>query len=112
MTSRASRVRRVLAGLRIVASIVGLLIVRALIAVHTLPARRFVTDRVTAALTRQQILFSADSLRYNLFNASATVQNVRIGSATWRDGPAFATIGRARIDLSLFQLLRGRYVIQ
>jgi outer membrane protein assembly complex protein YaeT len=97
---------------RLLGSIVGLLIVFALIAVHTRPARRFVTDRLTAVLARQQISFSAEPIRYNLFDASVTLQNARIGSATWRDGPVFATIGRARIDLSLFQLLRGRYVIQ
>jgi len=40
------------------------------------------------------------------------LRNVRIRSTTWPDAPVFATIGRAQVDLSLVQLLRGRYVVQ
>ena len=69
-------------------------------------------DRVAALLASQHIDFRADDLGYNLLNASVNLHNVRVRSTTWRDAPVFATIGRARINLSLFQLLRGHFVVQ
>ncbi len=88
------------------------LIIVALIVVHTPPARRYVADQVVALLAREQIEFSTDQLGYNVLNASVNLRNVRVRSTTWPDAPVFATIGRARINVSLLQLLRGRYVVQ
>ena len=94
------------------AAVICALVIVALIAVHTPPARRYVADQVVALLAREQIEFSTDQLGYNVLNASVNLRNVRVRSTTWPDAPVFATIGRARINLSLFQLLRGRYVVQ
>ena len=87
-------------------------IIVGLIAVHTPPARRYLIDQVVALLSREQIEFSTDQLGYNALNASVNLRNVRVRSTTWPDAPAFATIGRLRLNLSLPQLLRGRYVVQ
>jgi outer membrane protein assembly complex protein YaeT len=91
--------------------ICGLLIV-AIIAIHTPPARRYITDQVVTLLAREQIEFSIDQLGYNVLNASVNLRNVRIRSTTRPNAPVFATIGRAHINLSLLQLLQRRYVVQ
>jgi len=88
------------------------LLIVGLIAIHTPPARRYLVDQVVALLSREQIEFSTDQLGYNVLNASVNLRNVRVRSTTWPDAPAFATIGRLRINLSLLQLLRGRYVVE
>jgi outer membrane protein insertion porin family len=88
------------------------LIIVALIAIHTPPARRYFANQVVALLSREQIEFSTDQLGYNVLNASVNLRNVRVRSTTWPDAPVFATIGRLRLNLSLTQLLRGRYVVQ
>jgi len=98
--------------LRLVAAILCLLAVLTFVAVQTPPARRFATNQVIALLAREQIEFNTDELGYNLLGASFNLRNVRIRSTTWPDAPVFATIGRLRINMSLMQLLRGRYVVQ
>jgi uncharacterized protein involved in outer membrane biogenesis len=95
-----------------VGAILCALIIVALIAIHTPPARRYVIDQVVALLSREQIEFSTDQLGYNVLNASVNLRNVRVRSTAWPDAPAFATIGRIRVNLNLVQLLRGRYVVQ
>ncbi len=104
--------RRALLGLRSLAAVICLIIVVALIAVHTSPVRRFANDRIVALLAREQIEFSTDELSYNVLNASVNLRNIRIRSTAWPDAPVFATIGRARINLGLVHLLRGRYVVE
>jgi outer membrane protein insertion porin family len=107
-----TRRQRVFRRLGILGAILCALIIVALIAIHTPPARRYFVDQVVALLSREQIEFSTDQLGYNVLNASVNLRNVRVRSTTWPDAPAFATIGRIRINLSLLQLLRGRYVVQ
>ena len=63
-------------------------------------------------LARRQIDFEADQLGYNLLNASLDLRNVRLGSARLPGAPAFATVERLRVNLNLFDLLRGRYVVE
>jgi outer membrane protein insertion porin family len=104
--------RRLVRALGIFGLSICVFVIVALIAVHTPPVRRYVADRVVALLSREQIEFSTDQLGYNVLNASVNLRNVRLRSTTWPEAPVFATIGHARIDLSLLQLLRGRYVVQ
>ena len=111
-SNRPRRGRRFIRGLGIFAGVICALLIIALIAVHTPPARRYVTEQVVALLAREQIEFSTDQLGYNVLNASVNLRNIRVRSTAWPDAPVFATIGRAQIDLSLVQLLRGRYVVQ
>jgi outer membrane protein assembly complex protein YaeT len=98
--------------LRIVGGIICLVAVLSFVAVHTPPVRRFATQQVVNLLARERIEFSTDELGYNLFGASINLRNVRIRSTEWPEAPVFATIRRAEFDLSLLQLLRGRYVLQ
>ena len=109
---RPTRKRRFFIGLGILATVICAIVIVALIAVHTPPARRYVADQVVALLAREQIEFSTNQLGYNVLNASVNLRDVRIRSTTWPDAPVFATIGRAQINFSLFQLLRGRFVVQ
>jgi outer membrane protein assembly complex protein YaeT len=111
-THVSTRRRRTFRRLGIAGGIICAPIIVGLIAVHTPPARRYLTDQVVALLSREQIEFSTDQLGYNVLNASVNLRNVRVRSTTWPDAPAFATIGRLRLNLSLLQLLRGRYVVQ
>ena len=104
------RRRRILRGLGIFTAFVCILLIVALIALHTPPARRYITDQVVALLAREQIEFSTDQLGFNALNASINLRNVRVRSTSWPDAPVFATIGSLRIDLGLWQLLRGRRV--
>ena len=104
--------RRRLRGLRLVAAILCLVAVLTFVAIQTPPARRFAVNQVVALLARERIEFSTDELGYNLLGASFNLRNVRIRSTTWPDAPVFATIGRLRVNMSLLQLLRGRYVVQ
>ena len=107
-----SRTRRTLLGLGVVGLTLCALLIVALIAVHTPPARRFITGEIVALLAREQIEFSTDQLSFNALNTSVNLRNVRIRSTAWPDAPTFATIGRLQINVSLLQLLRGRYVVQ
>src|SRR5689334_19229072 len=105
---RRRRFRR----LRVLGGVLCLVAVLTFVAIHTPPARRFATQQVVNLLARERIEFSTDELGYNLLGASFNLRNVRIRSTTWPDAPVFATIGRLRINMSLLQLLRGRYVVQ
>jgi outer membrane protein assembly factor BamA/autotransporter translocation and assembly factor TamB len=80
--------------------------------IHTRPVRRYAVNKVTALLAQKQIELQTDELSYNLLKASLDLRNVRVRSATFPDAPVFATIARARINLSLPDLLRGRYVVE
>ena len=75
-----TRRRRILRGLGILAVVLCVLVIVALIAVHTPPVRRYVANQVVALLAREQIEFSTDELGYNVLNASINLRNVRIRS--------------------------------
>ena len=94
-----------------IAAAVCLLVVLLLLALHTGAARRYALDRVKAALASQHIDLQAEALRYNLFTLSVDARNLRLRSSS-SDLPPFATIATARLDLSLTDLLRKRYVVQ
>ena len=91
---------------------VCLLVVVMLLVLQSDPVRKFGLERVTSYLASRQIDLQTDSLRYNLFTLSIEVRNLRLRSPATTNLPAFARVGRARLDLSLPQLLRGRYVVQ
>ena len=106
------RWRRIVRILVICAGIVCVLVSAALIALHTPPARRFVLAQVTQLLAAQRIALSTDELRYNLFDLALSLRNIRVQSPEAPTAPPFAVIPSARVDLSLLQLLRGRYVVE
>src|SRR5262245_33059163 len=107
-----SRKRRVIRGLAIFAGGSCLFVFLLLLVLQTGPARKFVFDRITAFLASRRIDLQVESLHYNLFTLSIVARNLRVRAAGTADLPAFATIGHGQIDLSLMQLLRGRYVVQ
>ena len=80
--------------------------------IHSRPVRRYAVSKVSELLAQRQIDFEADQLGYNLLNASLDLRNVRLGSARLPGAPAFATVERLRVNLNLFDLLRGRYVVE
>ena len=91
---------------------VFLLVVVLLVALHSGPVRRLALDRLTRALASQGVEFQAEALRYNLFTLAIDARNLRIRTAASPDLPAFMTIGRVQLNLSLRDLLRRRYVVQ
>ena len=76
------------------------------------PGRRFVLEQVTQLLAAQRIELSTDELRYNVLDLSLSLRNIRVRSPEAPNAPPFAIIPSARVDLSLMQLLRGRYVVE
>ena len=91
---------------------VCLLAILLLLVRHSELVRQFARRRITAVLSSRQIDLRMGSLDYNLFTGSIDVRDLRLGSAAAADLPAFARVGRARLELSLIQLLHGRYVVQ
>jgi len=80
--------------------------------IHTRPVRRYAVNKVMALLAEKHIEFQTDELNYNLLKASLDLKNIRVRSVDVPDAPVFATIARAQINLSLPDLLRGRYVVE
>ena len=78
-----------------------------LLALHSGPARRFALSRAVTFLAARHIELRANDLRYNLLSLSMDLRDLQLRSAASTDVPAFVRIGRARVDLSLTQLLRG-----
>ncbi len=89
-----------------------LLIVLVLLVLQSGPARRFAVGRLATFLASQQVELQIDDLQYSLFGLWVDVRNLRVRSGGFSDLPAFATIGRAHLNLSLADLLRGRYVLE
>ena len=89
-----------------------LVIVILFFTIHTRPVRRYAVNKVTALLAQKHIQFQADELNYNLLKASLDLKNIRVRSVDYPEAPVFATIARAQINLSLPDLLRGRYVVE
>ena len=76
------------------------------------PGRRLLLGRVTAFLASRHVDLQADDVRYNLFTLAIDARNVRVRSGISGDLPVFATIGRAELDLSLADLVRGSYRLE
>jgi outer membrane protein assembly complex protein YaeT len=89
-----------------------LLVVLLFIALQSGPARRFAVSRITSILASQHMELRIGELRYNLLSLSIDARDLRLRSGTASSLSTFATIGRLRLDVSLAELLRGRYVVQ
>ena len=97
----------------IVAAVVVVMLLAGFVGfLHTPPARRYVVSRIIDVLRQQNVQFNADDLSYNLLDLSIRFRNLRIRAQDAPDLPLFAQIDEARLDLSLTQLLRGRYVLE
>ena len=112
VSATRSRARRVVRRLAVTIGIVVAILGLAVVALQTPPARRYVLERATRLLAQQNITFAAKDFRYNVLDLSTELRDVRIHSAQRVDAPPFLEIDRARIDLSSWQVLRGRYVVQ
>ena len=110
--ARGAAVRRVFKWLGVICLSVAVVVILVLGALHTPSGRRYVLSRVTGLLAARQIDFNADQLRYNLFDLSVDLRDVTVRSARRADDPPFAVIGRLTADLSLLDLLRGKYVVE
>ena len=111
-TPTAGSGRKFLRRLGIAVAGLVLLVVLVIGGLQTPPARRYILGKVTTLLAAQDITFSTDGFRYNLLDLTTELRNVRIVSPRLPDGPPFLEIAHARIDLSSWQVLRGRYVVQ
>jgi autotransporter translocation and assembly factor TamB len=106
-----SRKRRLVRFALVAAGIVLGLLVILLIGVHTPQAKRYVLGQVREWLATQQIDLQAASFDYNLLNLSIALDDV-VARRTLSDAPAFARVAHARVDISLVDLLGGRYFIE
>jgi outer membrane protein assembly factor BamA/autotransporter translocation and assembly factor TamB len=104
--------RRTLRRLTIAFVAFCLVVVILFFTIHTRPVRRYAVNKVTALLAQRHIDFQTDELNYNLLRASLDLKNIRVRSVDFPEAPVFATIARAQINLSLPDLLRGRYVVE
>lgn len=104
--------RRTLRRLTLAFIALCLVVVILFFTIHTRPVRRYAVNKVTALLAERHIEFQTDELNYNLLRASLDLKNIRVRSVDFPDAPVFATIARAQINLSLADLLRGRYVVE
>jgi outer membrane protein assembly factor BamA/autotransporter translocation and assembly factor TamB len=102
---------RVLRLAGMVAAALAVLLLVALGALHLAPARRYVLQQVIGLLQSQHIGLSADSLRYNAAALSISLQNARLWSLDTPDLEPFVSIPSAEVDLSVRELIRGRYVV-
>ena len=107
--SRTHRVRRWVArtALALTLAIAGLLV-----AVHVGPGRRLVVGQVVDQLRGLGIGVTADDVRYNLATFSLALDHAAVRSLRTPGLPVFATVERARINLSIRALIRGRYVVE
>src|SRR5690242_15339408 len=111
-TPAPSRKRRLWRWLGLAAATIVLLVVLAIAALQSPPARRYILERATQMLAAQDITFSSDGFSYNLLDLSTELRDVKVFSKHLPDAPPFLTIDRIRLDLSSWQLMRGRYVLQ
>jgi outer membrane protein assembly complex protein YaeT len=89
-----------------------LLLVLVLVILQSGPVRRLVVGRLTTFLASHEIELQIGDVRYSVFGLSVDVRNLRVRSQRTTDLPPFATIGQAHLNLSLSDLLRGRYVLE
>ena len=104
--------RRLLRWVLFTAGAIVAIIVITSVALMTPPARRFVERKVTQLLAQQDITFENEGFRYNVFGLGGNLRNVRIFSPRLKDAPPFLELDRAKFDLSTWQLVRGRYVLE
>ncbi|MCC6990841.1 MAG: hypothetical protein IT181_17675, partial [Acidobacteria bacterium] len=105
------RRRRVMWWLAATAAAVVVLLVIAVAALHLGPARRYVLARLFEQLRAQQIDVTADDVRYNLAALSVSLDNVTVTSLRAPVLAPFATVARARVNLGMWALIRGRYEV-
>ncbi|MPY88550.1 MAG: BamA/TamA family outer membrane protein [Luteitalea sp.] len=110
--SPPTRRRRVVRFLAWTAAAILIFVIAAIITLHTPPAKRYVLARVTDALAEQDIELRASRLDYNLLTLAVHLENVTLRAREPRNAPAFARVGTFTLDVSLVDLMRGRYVVE
>lgn len=80
-------------------------------ALHLPAAQRFVIAQVFERLRAQQIQVTASHVSYNLAALSLLIDDARVSSLRTPDLPVFATVAHARVNLSTWALIGGRYEI-
>ena len=97
--------------LGVIAASAVFLLVLLVTALHTPPVKRYLLSQVTHLLADSQIQLTVQRLDYNLLDLSLVLQDVTLRAAG-AEYPPFAHIDRATVDMSLFALLRGQYVVE
>jgi len=110
--SRSTATRRVLTWLGVLVGVLAATAAMVVVGLHTPAGRRFVLSRVTQLLASQQIALRADQLSFNLLDLSLNLQDVTVASPQASQDPPFAVISRLAADVSLLDLVGGRYVVE
>jgi uncharacterized protein involved in outer membrane biogenesis len=90
-----------------IAGVILGLIVLLLVAIHTPPARKYALKQAIQILGDQGVSFDASGIEYNLFNLTATLNDVTVRSKAAPDLPALAHADSVNVDLSLRKLISG-----
>ena len=89
-----------------------LVIAIAIVALQSGPVRRIAQQKIVELLAAQNITFSTESFDYRLLGLRTELRNVRVASSRRPNAPPFIEVERLRVNLSAWQALRGRYVVE
>ena len=106
------RNRRALRILAVVAGAIVLLLVAAIVFVHTPPAKRFVLNQAQEILAKNGIVLEAVNFDYSFVPFRVSTGRVSIRSAAAPDLPPIFAAESFRVEIGLFDLIRGRYRIE
>jgi outer membrane protein assembly complex protein YaeT len=90
----------------------ALLVGIGILLLHTPPVKQYALDRIRGLLRDRNIDFNASQLTYNLLDLSVALSDVVVRSGDAPQLPPFARIAHVRAEVSLRELLGGRYVIE
>jgi outer membrane protein assembly complex protein YaeT len=96
----------------LLAGIAGLVIIFAVLALHSPPAQRYALRQIQSYLRDAHLDLDARSLSYNLLRGSVTLSDFRLTNPDARDLGPFLEARRAHVEVGLLSLLRGFLHIQ
>lgn len=95
--------------IRIAGLTLGGLVIAGVALVHTPPAKRFALAKLQKALAAQGVRLEASSLDFNLLTLQASMQGIIVQPEPGL--PPLAKIDSLTVKLSLWDLLRGKFVV-
>jgi outer membrane protein assembly complex protein YaeT len=104
--------RRWLRRLGFAAALLAVIVTIAIVALQSGPVRRMAQQKIVGLLAAQDITFSSESFDYSLLGLKTELRNIRVASSRVPNAPPFIEVERLRVDLSAWQVLRGRYVVE
>ncbi len=107
--SKGRRLARIAAWCVVAVMLLGCVVA---IALHTPTGRQRAFAYARQLLEQQQIELNVDDLRYNLLDLSFAVHGLRVRSTAAASNPPLISVERATLNLGLWALIRGRYIVE